>query len=96
MNCTVLSISTVPLHADKGDSCMVDDGDVCEADEGKLATAPLRVPQLSPHFSEAFHTAKTFVFLAASLLTVKRCQPFPSKLVHPEVDGSDLCKADSS
>ena len=48
-------------------------------------------PQLPPRFSEASHTAKTFFFLAASLLKVKELQPSPSKLVvGAEVDGSDL------
>ena len=46
--------------------------------------------------SEAFHAAKTFVFLAASLLKVKKLQPSPIKLVvHPEAKGGDLFQANS-
>ena len=49
-----------------------------------------------PHcFNEASHAARTFVFLAASLLKVKNLQTFPVKLVvHPEAEGSDPCEAD--
>ena len=60
-----------------------------------LAIVCSQMPQLPPHFSKASHAAKTFFFLAASLLKVKELQPFPSKLVVcAEGDGSDLCEAD--
>ena len=77
--------------ADNGDLCEEDNGDLCEADNGKLATAHSRIPQLPSHFNEAFHSAKMFFFLAASLLKVKKLQPSHSKfVVHPEEDGIDL------
>ena len=53
------------------------------------------MPQLSSRFSEPSHTAKTFFFLAVSLLKVKELQPSPRKLVRAEGDGSDLCEADA-
>ena len=53
------------------------------------------MPQLPSRFDEAFHTAKTFFFLAPFLLKVKELQPSPSKLVvRAEVDASDLCEVD--
>ena len=62
-----------------------------EADDGKLATARSRTPQLPPCFNEASHKAKTFFFLPASVLKVKKFQSFPGKLVVcPEAGGSDL------
>ena len=49
------------------------------------------MPQLLPRFSEASHAPKTFFFLAASRLKVKKFYPPTSKLVaRPEEDGSDL------
>ena len=81
---------------DEVDPCEVDGGDLCEAGDGKLATAVSQTPQLPPHFSEASHTPKTFFFPAVSLLKIKELLPSPSKLVvRAEVDGSDLCEADS-
>ena len=75
---------------------MANKGELCKADEGKLAIARSRTPQLLPHFSNASHAAKMFVFLSALLLEMKRFQPLLGKLVlHPEVDGSDFCKVDS-
>ena len=69
----------------------MDGGDLCKADDGKLSTALSRTPQLPPRFSEASHTAKTFFFLAVSMLKVKELQLSPSKLVfRAEVDSSDL------
>ena len=73
-NCTVVSFS------DLG-------GDLCEVDDGKLATACSRMPQLPRCFSEDSHAAKTFFFLASSLLMVKKFQPFLVNLVEdPEAD----------
>ena len=60
---------------------MADKCDFCKADEGKLATARSRMPQLPLRFSDTSHTAKMFVFLAASVLKVKKFQPSPGKLV---------------
>ena len=37
MNCTVITLSTVPLHG--SDLCEVDAGDFCEMGDGELATA---------------------------------------------------------
>ena len=72
-----------------------DGGDLCGTDDGKLATARSRTPQLPPRFNEASHAAKTFFFLTASVLKVKKFQSFPGKLVVcPEAGGSDLSKAD--
>ena len=48
---------------DKGNLCEADGGELCEVDDCKLATAHSRMPQLPPHFSTTFHTAKMFVFL---------------------------------
>ena len=56
-----VSFSTVPLCADGGDLCKVDDSE--------LATARCPRPQLPRHFSEASHSARTFVFFIASLLS---------------------------
>ena len=68
---------------------------LCEADEGKLATTRSRTSQLLPHFSNASHASKIFVFLSAFLLKVKKFQRFVGKLVvRPEEDSSDLCKVD--
>ena len=65
--------------------------------DGKLDKAFSQMPQLPPHFNEACNAAKTFVFLAASLLKVKKLQPFPGKLVvRPEADSNDLYNADDS
>ena len=51
--------------------------------------------QLPPRFSEAFHTAKSFVYIAESLLKVKSSNlPLGKLIVHPDADGSDLCVAD--
>ena len=61
-----------------------------------LATARSQMPQLPPRFSKASHAAKTFFFLAVSLLKAKELQRSPGKLVVcAEGDGSDLCEADS-
>ena len=43
-----------------------------EVDNDELATAHWWTPQLPPHFSDASHQAKTFIFLVATLLKVKR------------------------
>ena len=83
-NCTILSISTVPLRGGRRWPC--------EANDGNLATTCSRTPQFSPRFSEAFHAAKPFFFFVSSLLKWRKLQPSPSKLaVRPEADGSDLC-----
>ena len=74
--------------ADKGDLCEMNSGDHCgmnsgdlsEGDGGKLTTARSRMPQLPPHFNEASNIAKTFFFLPASLLKVKKLQPPPVSL----------------
>ena len=80
--------------ADKGDRCEADGGDLCEANDGKLSPARSRTPQPPPRFSEASHEAKMFFFLVVSLLTVKKLQSSPSKLVErAEWDDSDLCEA---
>ena len=59
-----------------------DGDDLREADNGKLATARSRTPQLPPCFNEVSHAAKTFFFLPASVLKVKKFQSFPGKLVY--------------
>ena len=54
-------------EADSGDLCEADSSDLCEADSSELATACFRlIPQLPPHFSVTFHSAKPSFFLAAS------------------------------
>ena len=74
--------------ADKGDLRVVDGDDLCRARSRTL--------ELLSHFSEAFRAPKTFSFLAASLLKVKKLQTPRGKLVlRSEADGSDLCVADS-
>ena len=50
----------------------MDSGDVCEAGDSELTTACSRAPQLPFSFSETFHSAKTFFFLAASYLKAKK------------------------
>ena len=64
-----------------GDLCEADGDDLCEADDGELARALSRTLQVPPSFSEASRAAKTFFFLAISLLTVRKLQPFRVKLV---------------
>ena len=58
-----------------------DGGDLCEADDGNLDTARSRTPQLPPRFNEASHAAKTFFFLPASVLKVKKFHSSLGKLV---------------
>ena len=53
---------------------MVDGNDLGEEDGDKLATAHSQFPT---HFSKAYHIAMTFLFLAASLLKVKKCKASP-------------------
>ena len=61
-----------------------------------FARNPFPNAKLLPWFSETHPAPKTFFFLAASLVKVKKLQPLQGKLVgRPEVDGSDLCMADS-
>ena len=52
--------------ADGDDLCAADGDDLCASNDGKLATARSRKATLPPGFSEASHTARTFVFLVAS------------------------------
>ena len=59
------------------DLCEANNGDLREADSDKLATARSQAPIVPLCFSEASHAAKMFVFLAASLLKVKKLQPSP-------------------
>ena len=64
-------------------------------DDGELATAGSQMLQVPPSFNEASRTVKAFVFLAASLLKVKRLQASPGKLVaRSEADDDDSCKAE--
>ena len=76
---------------------MADEGDICEAHGGDLLRGVrYQMPQLLLHFIKTFHAPKTFRFLAASLLKVKKLLPIPGKLVvHLEADSSDLCVAES-
>ena len=54
------------------------------------------MPQFLPHFSEASHAPKIFLFLAVSQLKGQSVSlPYVKLVVHPEADGSDLCMADS-
>ena len=66
--------------ADGGDLCEADADALCTSDDGKLATALSQMAMLPPHFSEASHAARTFVFLVASLLKAKKLQPSPLSL----------------
>ena len=62
--------------ADGGDPCVEDADDLSASDDGKLATARSRMTTFPPRFGEASDTARTFVFLAASLLKVKSSNLF--------------------
>ena len=67
----MISFSTVRrMRADGGDlrDHEGDGADLCEVVDSELATARSRTPQLPPRFTEASHTARTFVFVVASLL----------------------------
>ena len=61
--------------ADGGDLCEAHADNLCPSDDGKLATARSRTATLPPRFNEAPHSARTFVFLAASLLMEEKLQP---------------------
>ena len=60
-----------------------------------FARSPFPNGTASTALSEASHATKTFFFLAASLLKLKKLQVAPGKVVvSDEADGSDLCVAD--
>ena len=60
-----------------------------------FARSPFANATAATRFSEASHAPKTFFFLAASLLKVKKLQLRPGRLAGlPETDGSELCVAD--
>ena len=54
------------------------------------------MPWLLPTFGEATCAAKKIVFLACVPAKGEKALTLPHKLVRPEVDGGDLCKADGS
>ena len=82
---------------DEGDHCEADGSHFCKVDDSslKLATAHSSMQKLPPCDSKASNAAKTLVFLTASLLKVKKFEPFLGKFVaRPEADGIDLRQAD--
>ena len=78
-------------EAGTGDLCEAGTGDLCEVDNYEIAKAHSRMAILPPRFSKVFQAARTFAFIVASLLKVKKLQPFPVKLVvRPEAESDDL------